>query len=103
MESSPTEEFLSGIQSVCRTSGTLLMLPLVYHAVQGTNMVPNPALAITTITGLGLITGSLLPMPPPVVHGQSSLEMWSDTLGYLGKVVIVTSIGLSLMKHQRFL
>jgi hypothetical protein len=101
MDSSPTENFLSGVQDVCRMTGTLLMLPLVYHVVKGTNILPNPALAFSTVTGLGLITGSLLPIPPPVVHGQSSLKMMADTVGYLGKVVIVTSIGLSLMKTQR--
>ena len=98
-----SNEVFSEIQNVCRMNGTLLMLPLVYHVVKGTDMIPNPALTVSTSLGLGLITGSLLPMPPQVVDGQSSLEMWSDTLGYLGKVVIVTSIGCALMKHQRFL
>lgn len=96
-------ELFSKIQNVCRMNGTILMLPLVYHVVKGTDMIPNPALAVSTSLGLGcLITGSLLPIPQ-VVDGQSSLKMWSDTLGYLGKVVIVTSIGCALMKHQRFL
>lgn len=98
-----SEEFLSGLKTFSRTSGTILLLPLVYHVYKGTDMIPNPALTFSTITGLGLITTSLIPIPPPVVHGQSSLEMLSDTLGYLGKTVIITSIGWALMKHQRFL
>jgi H+/gluconate symporter-like permease len=94
-----TEEFINGLKTFCQTSGTILLLPLVYHVYKGTDMIPNSALVSSTITGLCLITTSLVPTPPPVLHGQSQLEMISDTVGYLGKTLLVASIGFSLIKH----